>query len=223
MTYPRLKTWHLVIPALMLATAGSAHGALLSTLMTPGETIQVGDLLFSNFSYSPTGDMPDPSAINVNPYTSISGDAGLNFQGSFVDFLGASGSDGVIGYTVATLTPGDLITSAALSGVPTVLGGSGVVSVTESFQPTNFSDTLSIFSISPGSTQNTANVTFASGYSSLDVQDAVLAYSVSGTAGLSFFTPTFHTSATPIPEPASATLLGLGAVALVWRRWRKKS
>lgn len=164
MTYPRLRAWQLVIPALLLATAGSAHGALLSTLMTPGATIQVGDLLFSNFSYSPTGDMPDPTAVNVNPFTSVAGDAGLNFQGAFLDFLGASGSDAVIGYRVSTLTVGDAIVSAALSGVPTVLGGSGVLSVTQSFQPTNYSDTLSIFAISPGATQNTSNVTFASGY-----------------------------------------------------------
>ena len=81
-----------------------------------GQTIQVGDLLFSNFSYSQTGDMPAPTAVNVTPYTSLSGQNGLTFQAAFVDLPGGNGSDGVIGYTVTELTPAAVISGSSLSG-----------------------------------------------------------------------------------------------------------
>ena len=190
--------------------------------MSPGATIQVGDLLFSGFSYLQTGDMPLPTAINVTPFTSQSGDNGLMFQGSFLDSFGPGGSDALIGYQVDALTPGTAISGADLAGVPTVLSGAGVMSVTESFLPTDPSDIFSIYSVVPGSTQATNGVNFGVPFSSLAVQDSVLAFSAGGAPGLSFFTATFHTVSVPIPEPATATLLGIGLTVLAWRRWRRK-
>ena len=55
---------------------------MLSDLLTPGATLQVGDLLFDNFSYLQTGDMPAATGVTVSPFTSLSGDNGLMIQGA---------------------------------------------------------------------------------------------------------------------------------------------
>jgi len=221
MIFHRIVLWQLAIITVSIGWAGSARAALLSDLVG-GQTIQVGDLLFSGFSYSQTGDMPAPTAINVSPYISGSGDNGLTFQSAFVDFPGGSGSDGVIGYHVTELTPNAVINGSTLSGVPTVVGGSGVASVTESFQPTDNVDLFSIYSISPGLTQTTGSLALASNFPSLTVQDSVLAFSAGGAPSISFFNATFSTTGGQIPEPASATLLGLGIAVLGWRGMRRK-
>ena len=166
--------------------------------------------------------MPTADAINVSPFTALSGDNGLMFQSAFADLPGASGSDALIGYNVTTITPGDSISAANLAGIPTVLGGTGVMSVTESFLPTDPSDIFSIYSTSPGSTLANAGATFATPFTSLNVQDGVLALAGTGLPGLSFFTPTFHVTSTPIPEPASITLVGMAVATLAWRRVRRK-
>ena len=80
-----------------------ASATLLSTL-TAGGTITVGDLVFANFSYLNTGDMPTDSGVNVVTYTDAAGDTGLMFQGAFIDFLGGSGSDALIGFSVTETT-----------------------------------------------------------------------------------------------------------------------
>jgi hypothetical protein len=218
----RTAVWQLTIMAAVMANAAPAHATLLSDLLSPGQTIQVGDLLFSNFSYLQTNDMPNATGVNVTPFTSVGGDNGLMFQGAFLDSLGPGGSDALIGYQVAELTVGNAISGADLAGVPTVLSGSGIMSVTESFLPTDSSDIFSIYSVAPGSTQANNGVVFGTPFTSLTVQDSVLAFAGSGAPGLSFFTATFHTTSVPIPEPASVTLLGIGLAVLGWRRWRRK-
>jgi hypothetical protein len=212
--------WQLAIICAFIGSAGTVRAALLSDLVG-GQTIQVGDLLFSGFSYSQTGDMPAPTAVNVSPYISGSGDNGLTFQAAFLDFPGGSGSGGVIGYNVTELTPGAVINGSSVSGVPTVVGGFGVASVTESFLPTDSADLFSIYSISPASTQLTNSLTLASTFPTIAVQDSVLAFSAGGVASVQFFNATFSTTGGQIPEPASATLLGIGLVAFALRRWRR--
>ncbi len=213
----------LIAPALLLALGtGTARATLLSDLLSPGQSIQVGDLLFDNFSYLQTGDMPSANAVNVTSFTSLSGENGLHFQGAFTDFFGNNGSDALITYRVTELTPGASIIGATLTGVPTVLGGGGIISATGSFLPNDPSTTLSIYSIQPGVTQNSASVSFVDAYTSLNVQDSVLAFSRDGVAAMSFFTATFRTTTVPIPEPASLTLLGIAVGTLGWRRLRRK-
>jgi PEP-CTERM motif len=212
----------LAVICLSIGLAMPAQAAVLSDLISQNQSIQVGDLLFSGFTYSQTGDMPVPASINVSPYISGSGQNGLSFQAAFLDFPGGSGSDGVIGYHVTELTQGAQINGSTLSGVPTVLGGNGVVSVTESFLPTDNADLFSIYSISPGSTQTSNSLGLAGAFPSIAVQDSVLAFSGGGAASVSFFNATFSTSGGQIPEPASATLLGLGVALLAWRRLRNR-
>ncbi|HVU86225.1 MAG TPA: PEP-CTERM sorting domain-containing protein [Pirellulales bacterium] len=198
-----------------------ARATTLSDLLVPGGSIQVGDLVFDNFSYLQTGDMPAATGITVSPFTALNGDNGLQFQGAFTDLPGNQGSDALLTYRVTDVTLGNTIIGANLTGVPTVLGGSGTVSATESFLPGNVNDTMSIFANSPGGSQLTTNLSFA-GATSLNVQDSVLAFAVDGSPSLSFFTPTFHTTSAPIPEPASITLVGMAVATLAWRRVRRR-
>jgi hypothetical protein len=84
----------------LLITPATASATLLSTLLVPGATLDVGTLEFGGFNYLITGDMPGAGNVNVVPYTDGSGNVGLLFQGSFLDFLGGGGSDAVIGFSV---------------------------------------------------------------------------------------------------------------------------
>ena len=67
----------------------------------------------------------------------------------------------------------------------------------------------------PGSTKLTDTVSLSPGYTAIDVQKDILAFSTSllGVPTLSLFTQTFHV----VPEPNSVTLLGIALAALVVR------
>jgi hypothetical protein len=211
--------------AMCLCSIAPARATLLSTLLNEGGSIQVGDKLFNGFTYSWTGDMPDPSTVNVLAYVDAAGDFGLQFQGAFLDFLGGSGSDALLGFHVSVIEPNFVITGATLTGNPTVLGGNGIMSITETFLPGNPFASMSIYSIAPGTSKLTDSVTFPQGYQSLYVQKDIMAFSTATNGGvptLSFFTQTFQQSPTiNIPEPASAVLLGIGLMGLAWLRIRR--
>jgi hypothetical protein len=202
----------------------TASATLLSTL-TAGGTITVGDLVFGGFSYLNTGDMPSGSGVNVVTYVDGAGDVGLMFQGAFIDFLGGAGSDALIGFSVTELDATKNISGATLTGNPTVLGGSGVASVTETFLPSDTNLSLSIFSISPGPSKLSDSGTFTVGHSQVIVQKDVLALSATvggGVPTLSFITQTFHESKNNIPEPASFALMSTALVGLWIVRLRRR-
>ena len=140
----RAAAYVLTAWAILPMAAQRRHATLLSALLMPGQSITVGDLTFSDFTYLGGGDMPTAGAINVVPSTS--GDAGLLFQGAFVNMAGGVGFDAIFGYRVTALS-GMTITGAELAGNPSNTG-LGSVALTEVFTPQI--GTLGIFSRSPG-------------------------------------------------------------------------
>lgn len=206
--------------AVLVAT--SAKGELLSDLIANNGVIVVGDKKFDGFSYLKTGDMPDAGTVNVVGYTDGFGNFGLKFQGSFVDFVGGAGSDALVEFRVTVTNPNNKIVGADLTANPQVIGGNGVISITETFLPDNASAVLNVFDIVPGGFQPTDSVNFPGQYTSLRVQKDILAFSAGNPGGvptLSFFTQTFR----QIPEPSTWALLGFGSMALVALRARRKA
>lgn len=215
----KIRLFAITLLIAVLAVASSARAELLSALLGGG-SIQVGDKLFDQFGYLHLGDMPDAGGVNVVGYTDDQGNFGLKFQGAFLDYIGGSGSDALIEFRVTALDPNKLITGVTLAGNPNVIGGTGVMSITETFLPDSPAS-LSIYDIEPGATKLVDSVDFLQGFRSLHVQKDILAFAATGIPTLSHFTQTFRQTA--VPEPSTVALSLVGLVGLVaWRARQQK-
>lgn len=202
-----------------------AHAVLLSDLLVPGATIVNGDKVFSNFTYSITGDMPAANQVNVVPILDIFGNIGIRIQGGFTDLPGGGPSDATFGYDVTT--NGSDITDVHLFGNPLVVGGPGQFIITESVQPLNPGPPpvtlgqLNIFDVVPNGPPKFSDVLLLPrGYRSLRITKDIFAFSQGGIPTISFIDQSFS----QVPEPASVMLLGLGgvvALGVARRRFRK--
>lgn len=104
----------------------------LDQLLPDGDFAVVGDLTFDLFTYTSSGaDMPIPAQINV---VAAASNTGIRFTGPFLDLpagIGNGASSATLGYTM-TSTVG--ISVVKLAGNPSLLGGSGSASVTQTFE-----------------------------------------------------------------------------------------
>jgi hypothetical protein len=200
------------------AQAGPVYtgSATMDQLLAPGAEFVNGDKVFSDFSYAMTGDMPTANHVNVVAIT-VNGNLGLEFQGAFTDLIGGSGSDALIKYVVTST--GGAITDAHIQGDPTIQppGARGMLTVVDSFLP-DAPNQMAISDINGMITNSDATV-FAHPYQSLHVQKDIIADAGSveraGVPSLSFVDQTYSqtsTRRTPVPEPSTLVLGGLGAL-----------
>ncbi len=202
---------------------GSTSGAsvLLSDLIadvTGGAT--VGDKVFTGFSYSKIGDMPNANQINVLGIKDASGNWGITFHGSFLDLPGGGASDALIRYMVEVdflnAQLGTRITDAHVNIGGVGAGPGGFLSVDESFAGRN--ETLSAFFSRLGPTtdaQLSDFTVFNPSATKLNVTKDILALAADNSTQLTRATAVDQSfSQTPIPEPTTVCLLGMTGLAL---------
>jgi hypothetical protein len=197
----------------------------------------VGDKLFDNFVFTSTGDMPKADRVIVTAITDAVGNYGIRFQGSFADFpdIGAQlSSDAGITFDVAIdpdhVRQGWIITDAHLFGSGANSGGPGsFIAVDESFTGNTppIPDTMEVYlsTLGAGGSQFEDSIVFNQGYTRLRVQKDVIARAGKDNIGpvrMTLIDQTFSQEQDkPIPEPASAGLLGLACSAWLGRRRRR--
>jgi hypothetical protein len=202
----------------------TAQAVTLADLLAPGAFLDQGDKRFHNFSYLAVGDMPTANLINVVGINDIFGNFGIRFQGAFADNIGGGASDALIGFQVTVLDPLMRITDAHIFGNPSVIGGDGLMAVTESF-PGQGPPTIDIFDIVTNGVHNSQADDmrfFNPGVTTLTVLKDIFANSITGVATLSVIDQSF--SQTGVPEPGTMAMLcglGVGGSAVLFRRRRR--
>jgi hypothetical protein len=237
---PLLKT-ALAAAAAMMLVAGSAQAALvnltpmggalnsinsvtLDSLQT-GATmgIVVGDKIFTGFSYSKIGDMPDPSAINVLGFQDPDGNWGVSFHGTFVDLPGGGGSDALIRFMVQVdQGPSTAPNPRRISDAHLFLGGVGAgdesfLTVDESFLGRN--ETLHTFysTLGAGPTQQQLSdqTLITPSTTKLNVTKDIFAMAANGGFLPARATVVDQSFSQTVPEPATLVLAALSMVGLV--------
>ncbi len=208
-----------------LTPGDSGSTVILSDLLTgfvPG--VKVGDKVFSQFSYSGNGDMPDSSVVSVFGFQDPDGNYGLSFHGAFIDFPGGEPSQANLGFDVSVATDaqqqGWRISDAHLFMGGVGLGNESEISINESFA--GVSQTLNVFSstVTGQSGQTLSDwVDFDDPTPSLRVTKEIFAFAGQGTnlpARTTVIDQSF--SQVQVPEPSAAMLMILASAWLIGRR-----
>jgi hypothetical protein len=220
---------------------GLAANETLSQLIAlngPGGGVQIGSLIFNNFSYvgsaSPNA-APDAAHISVSnaPFSGT----GLEFSAAWDAFNGGSPQESKISYWVHAVT-GFVVTQTQLDfngavvapGAPNPVPAGTQTSVTESVynadsngNPIGSPQQLSVFNNSnTGSAAgNQSSITLSSPQSNIFVQkDLQLTATSNAVTTVSFVDNTYGVAAGGVPEPASLGLMSMMGIALLSRRRR---
>jgi len=181
-----------------------------------GELIQ-----FSQFGYVQTTGAPPPaSGVHMSAFTlpPPPGETGIQFAGAFNAAAGVT-NDWVLTYRVDELTPGAKITDAFASITGGNNGGTGTISVSETF--TSLSG-APLGSLEASLANPTVTFNFATGVTSFLVTKDINV--VGGTNGSTLSVIDQAYSSQGVPEPASWALLGIGMTGfLAFRRFFKKT
>jgi hypothetical protein len=210
-------------------TPQHAQADPLSSLVANHGSLQSGNLVFDQFTYSATGQMPSAANVMVSPFVDASGNPGLRFTGGFTDAYDSGGvqqaSDATLTYRVTSLA--GPLRNIQLAGNPQITGpGDGLMSVVETIDPPNQQPI-----------QLEIHDSVNNGVASLKLQDSamlpplpslqvvskdILALNLGGFPTESVVDQTFSVN---IPEPASLLVLGgviLAAAGFRWRRCGKR-
>lgn len=191
----------------------------LSQLLEPNATIEVGDKIFSDFSYNKTGDMPTADQVNV--ITLDAGpDYGLRFQGGFLDRTGGSSSDALITYNISVKPGSNMqISQAKLLANPAVFNGPGLASVTETFLPLITDDKMVVYDFGNGDDKLADSISFAQPLTTFPMQKDIILHATgeNGAVTLSFVDQIF----VQVPEPSAIALMLVGLTCLVGIRRRR--
>jgi PEP-CTERM motif-containing protein len=229
-----------------MATAHAAAvplpaNATLSTLigLNGSGGVQIGNFIFSDFSFTPTSGSPNNPAPNSSQIvvTSAPGpNVGLTFN-SFWQSVPGENQDGIIRYAVQ-VTTGNVIdqVNLAFNGAAPLPSSGTQATVTESVStllttgnndpvgPGSIIGQLStVNTVATGATTtNNAVLTLSTPQTGIYVsKDIAVTSGPNGIATISFVDNTYHSTAGgPIPEPASIGLLGAVGIGLLARRRR---
>jgi len=217
--YAQELTYQSLIPG------DSGSTVFLSELLTgsvPG--VKVGDKVFSEFSYSGNGDMPDSSLVSVFGFQDPDGNYGLSFHGAFIDFPDTTPSQATLEFDAMVDSDaqqqGWLISDAHLFMGGVGLGDESEVQVSEGFA--GLSQTLSVYSSTLQGQSNQVLsdwVDFDDPTSSLRVTKDIFAFAGQGTnlpARTTVIDQSF--SQVQVPEPSAALLMIVAGTWLVGRR-----
>jgi len=186
-------------------------------------TCQIGDLLFSNFSYTASGSSPiSASSITVDTVGPSGSGASINFPDIGLSFHApwsagpGQTTDGTIDFTVSVVSGGSLIADLGLAQTSGVAGNGSASVIERGCGPAPCDATggsLHVMTFQTGSADSAqANTTFP-GYSSVSVEKDIAVNGGStgnSFAGISVVQDTFSS----VPEPVSVGLIG-GALALL--------
>jgi hypothetical protein len=224
---PKILTGVALISSGMGLAPWPARAAVLSSLVADQGSVQVGNLVFDQFSYAATGQMPSAASVNVNPIFDAAGDPGLRFTGGFTDAYDGNpqaqqASDATLSYRVTSLA--SPLNDIHLFGNPQISGpGDGLMSVVETFQAGGLSPVqLEIHdSVNNGvaSRKLQDEAMFGLLPSVQVVTKDILGLNLGGIPTASFIDQTFSTA---VPEPDSVLVLGAGLLAAAACDYRRR-
>lgn len=202
-----------------------------------GDTIVVGDKVFSNFNYTPHNDMP--AATNVTLSGIIVGNAvRLQISGDFKDLPGGPSSDAGLSFDVDVTDPLRYIKGVKLVGTVQTTGNDAEVHVDEAIivpLPTLPGKDSSlriekkvVGGVNSPFNQNMDSLSFLDTHGVIGFQSLTVIKNIYANAGSFTFNSARVTTfiqefeQTEIPEPATMALAGFSGIALVVAARRRR-